>query len=533
MAERYFAQPPSDQSHFATVPSANIERSTFDRSHGVKSTFDAGLVTPVFCDEVLPGDTFSCNSTAFVRMATPLKPFMDNLYCDVHFWYVPYRLVWSNWKRFMGERETPDQDNSDLVIPQMEINLSINHGKRLANAFGIPYVDTQETVSVSQLPFRAYQLIWNEWYRDENLQEPIPIFMDDTDIDDTLYTGLWPRGKRKDYFTSALPWPQQGDPVYVPLGVSAPVVTDSQPIQLRASATTGNLNGMRLQNEPGGVDTYVGYDGNAHNDLPAYFGDEGLMADLTQATAITINDLRTAFQIQRMLERDARGGTRYIELVLSHFGVQSEDLRLTRPEYLGGGSNMININPVAATVAQDEAPQGNLAAVGTGLNKAKFTKSFTEHGVIIGVISVRSDYTYQQGLERMWSRKTRYDFYWPTLAHLGEQAILQKEIWLTGDETADNTVFGYQERFAEYRYKPSRITAEMNSNEATSLDYWHLAQDFEEAPVLNNIFIQENPPIERVIAVTTEPHFLLDMWFKLTCKRPMPVYSVPGLIDHF
>lgn len=537
MKEKYFQQPSvmNASQHFSQVPSAEIQRSRFDRSHAVKTTFDAGKLIPVFVDEVLPGDTFMVDTTAFARLATPLKPVMDNMYLDIHFFFVPYRLVWDNWAKFMGERPTPDFDPNTLSVPTIGLTRTAAGPSASAldvsHYFGLPYVTASgsRTLSVSALPFRAYNLIWNEWYRDQNLQQPRS-FVTDDGPDTTTETPitLAPRGKRHDYFTSCLPWPQKGDPVVVPLGEEAPV------FYAGADGET-----VEVPDENGNLGALMAVTANLGQSTPLKWVDAGpsgnpLMADLSAATAVSINDLRSAFQIQRLLERDARGGTRYIELILSHFGVRSSDSRLQRPEYLGGGTTRININPIAATVQQETVPQGNLAAIGTAIGQAKFSKSFEEHGVVIGLASARADLTYQQGVERMWSRQTRYDFYWPALAHLGEQAVLNKEIFWSGALTGDDDkVFGYQERFAEYRYKPSRITGLFNSNAAASLDVWHLSQDFAALPVLNSSFIEENPPVDRIIAVPSEPHFLCDIWFNFHTDRPMPVYSVPGLIDHF
>ena len=516
------------QSRFASIPSANIQRSKFNRSNGLKTAFNAGDLIPIFVDEALPGDTFSMKANSFGRLATPINPVMDNLYVDYFFFAVPNRLLWENWEKFNGE-ETDPGDSTDFTIPQTPVTGNFPEFS-LADYFGLPVgIDIQ----VSALWFRAYNLIWNEWFRDENLQDSLPVPMDDGPDALSNYS-IVRRGKRHDYFTSCLPWPQKGDPVSLPLTGNAPVVGtgDSTP-----SFDGGGRTGLNIGMSDGETDARWSGGATPNATTAATWNDTKLVADLSAVTAATINDLREAFQLQRMFERDARGGTRYTEILRSHFGVVSPDQRLQRPEFLGGGRSVVNINPIAQT-SQTEPPgsgtaQGNLAAFGVtqGIDIG-FTKSFVEHCVILGFCSLRADLNYQDGVERMWSRKSRFDFYWPTLAHLGEQAVLNKEIFHQGT-AADDLVFGYQERYAEYRYKPSRVTSRMRSKSAAPLDTWHLAQDFSALPVLNASFIEEDPPVSRISAVVVEPHLLLDMFFDYQCARPMPTYSVPGLIDHF
>lgn len=522
---------------FAMVPRADIPRSSFTVETAHKTTFDGGYLVPVYVDEVLPGDTFSLSMTAFARLATPLFPIMDNMHLDSFFFFVPTRLVWDNFARFMGEQRNPG-DSTAFTIPQVVSPAGGWPINSLHDYLGLPTVGQVAggaTVSVNTLPLRAYNLIWNEWFRDQNLQNSVVVDVDDGPDTAGDYV-LLRRGKRHDYFTSALPWPQKGASVSLPLGTSAPVIQATNNSPLWRVAANGNLVAG-----PVGVGSAAGGVAQTDGATAIRLDPNGtLIADLATATAATINQLRQSFQIQKLLERDARGGTRYTEKIRSHFGVSSPDARLQRPEYLGGGSTPVSINPIAQTSATGltggATPTGNLAAMGTALAQGHgFTQSFTEHGYLIGLVSVRADLTYQQGLRRMWSRSTIYDFYWPAFATLGEQAVLNREIYCRGDAN-DALVFGYQERHAEYRYNPSMITGLFRSTAAGTIDPWHLAQNFTALPALNATFIADTPPVSRVLAVgagANGKQFIFDSFFRIREARPMPMYGVPGLIDHF
>ena len=503
------ALPTTQTKDFSRGPKAHIQRSVFDRSFGLKTTLDSGFLVPILVDTVYPADTFQVEAHGFGRLATPIYPFMDNLYITTFFFFVPYRLVWNNWEKFMGEKDNPD-DSIDYLVPQIQ-NFTNTSGT-LQDYMNIP---VGVSTTFNNLYGRAYNLIWNEWFRDQNLQDSVVVDKDDGPDTVSDYV-LLKRGKRHDYFTSALPTPQSGSAVDLPLGTTAPIQTTTP-----QSASSGSVSIDTTSN------VFYGTNEQGNTDLQ-------LIANLETATAATINQLREAFQLQAFLEKENRGGSRYKEMIYSMFGTLTGDARLDRPEYLGGNRSRINVTPIPQTSSTDSTtPQGNMSGYGTtGFSGHKFSKSFTEHGCVIGLAQINADLTYGQGLPREYSYRDRYDFYWPAFAHLGEQSILNKEIYAQGTAD-DDLVFGYQERYAEMRYKPSQITGKMRSNITGSLDAWHLGQDFSSLPSLNASFIQDTPPVDRVIAVQTEPQLLLDMYFKMRCARPIPMYGVPIQLSRF
>lgn len=565
------------ESHFALNPTnIDIRRSTFDRSHSLKTSFNVGDIVPFFVDEVLPGDTFNVDTSKVVRLQTLLTPVMDNIYLDTYFFFVPNRLTWSHWKQFNGENtESAWIPQTEYEIPQITAPADSGWSVgTIADYLGVP--TGVPNLSVSALPFRAYALVMNEWFRDENLSDPLVVSVDDatvagvntgTFVTDVAKGGLpYKAAKYHDYFTSCLPSPQKGPDVLIPVASSGnyAVVGNGKSLGL----TDGSLTGLfGYQSVPGGstlavnsgnlgssVGTAVPSSSNLNGSVGvatvSQLGDDlsksGLIAVASgNAAAATINQLRMAFQIQKLYEKDARGGSRYIEILKSHFGVTSPDARLQRPEYLGGNRVPININQVVqqSATASGETAQGTVTGMSvTTDTHSDFTKSFTEHGFVIGVMVARYDHTYQQGLERFWSRKDRFDYYWPVFANIGEQAVKNKEIFAQGPgvkdsagSVIDDQVFGYQEAWADYRYKPSRVTGEMRSQHAQSLDVWHLADDYSALPMLSDSWIREDKTnVDRVLAVTSSVsnQLFADIYIKNRTTRPMPLYSIPGLIDH-
>lgn len=521
-----------NQQHFANVP-ANVAapRSSFDRSFTHKTTINEGYLYPILWEPILPGDTVNLSTQALCRLSTPIFPYMDNVYLDMHYFFVPNRLLWSKWEQFQGAQDDPPSTFTEYEVPSLD---DATHATGFASLsiydyFGLPISVTgipQASMPIA-LPFRAYRKIWNDWYREENNQDPLSVDVSDGP-DTTAYTLLL-RNRRKDYFTSCLPWPQKGAAVTLSLGSTAPVISNQTAFKVAGITTLGagqimkiNAGGTGLEFNPA-----VGF-----NNESAIFGDNsGLIADLSTATAATINTLRESIVLQQMLELDARGGTRYVEILLARFGVVSPDFRLQRAEYIGGQTIDINVNPIAQTSSTDATtPQGSLAGFAVGRGKVSVNHSFVEHGQLLCLASVRADTSYQQGMSRHWSVRTRYDYYEPLAANLGEQAVLNKELAMIAGaySSTSEDAFGYQERWAEYRYKASYVTGLFRTAAAGGLDSWHLALNFSSMPTLADL-MPETPPIDRIVAVPSEPHFILDTFTKFKHVRVLPVYSAPGL----
>lgn len=559
------------ESHFALNPTRiDMSRSRFDRSASYKTSFNVGQLIPFYVDEVLPGDTFDVTTSKVVRLQTLLTPMMDNIYLDTYFFFVPNRIVWEHWREFNGENtESAWIPEREYQVPQLEAPEGGWNVGTIADYFGIP--TGVSGLSVNALPFRAYALICNEWFRDENLSDPVVVPKTDatvvgvntgTFVTDVAKGGLpYLAAKYHDYFTSCLPAPQKGPDVTIAVASGTfPVVGNGKALSfVKATADGATKYGFQTSSgelypslstgayakAPGAAGSDTALVGDAYSalgvptikQLGSYPENSGLVTDLQGLNIATINQLRIAFQIQKLFERDARGGSRYIEILKSHFGVTSPDARLQRPEYLGGNRIPIRVNQIVQQSASESGgtPQGT--PVGLSLTTDKhgdFVKSFTEHGFVIGIMVARYDHTYQQGLDRMWSRKERFDYYWPVFANIGEQAVLNKEIYAQGT-SKDDEVFGYQEAWADYRYRPNRVTGEMRSSYTNSLDVWHLGDDYASLPSLSDSWIREDKGnVDRVLAVTSavSNQVFADIYVQNRTTRPMPLYSIPGLIDH-
>lgn len=564
------------ESHFSQLPQVGVSRSTFDRSHSIKTSFNVGDLIPFMVEEVLPGDTFKIKTNKVVRLQTLLTPVMDNIYLDTYYFFVPNRLAWEHWRQLMGENtESAWLPATEYSVPQLEAPSGGWNVGTIADYMGVP--TGVDNLSVNALPFRAYALICDQWFRDENLTDPLNIPLGDATVTgvntgnyiaDTAKGGLpFKASKYHDYFTSCLPAPQKGPSVPLPVaagsGGNVPVVGNGYNLAVsdgtKLSGVWVNNGSLRPEGGAfgvmspavmGGSGQTVGSNGvgvptlTQLGDHPEY---SGLEADLSsfQITVGTINELRQAFQLQKLYERDARGGSRYIELLKSHFGVTSPDARLQRAEYLGGNRVPINVNQVVqqSGSVSGQTAQGTVTGMSlTTDSHFDFSKSFVEHGFVIGVMVARYDHTYQQGLDRMWSRSDRFDYYWPVFANIGEQAVKNKEIFVQGTAVVDSDgavvddkVFGYQEAWADYRYKPNRVTGEMRSAYAQSLDVWHLGDDYAALPALSDSWIREDKSnVDRVLAVksTVSNQLFCDLYIQNSATRPMPMYSIPGLMDH-
>ncbi|WJW80018.1 major capsid protein [Bartonella sp. TP] len=525
---------------FSKVPSIKKPRSRFNRSHNHITAFDSGYLVPVYVDEVLPGDTFKMKLSSFSRLATPAVPVMDNVYMDFHFFYVPNRLLWEHWEQMNGQQDKPGA-KIDYLTPIFDAGSKGVAVGSLFDYMGVP--PKVPHLQFSSLFARAYNKIWNDWYRDENLQDPVPEHMDDKTIElgDTTSKDyvLLRRNKKRDYFTGALPWPQKGPSAALNFASNSDI--SSEQVFASYSSKDVSVSKDRLVFDSLGYGPT--YNGQHQSFMPLLSLDHTtgrpIKLDLKNSNIslppVSINQLRQAVQLQRLFELDARGGTRYIEMIQTHFGVTVPDFRLQRSEYLGGGKSIIDFNAIPQTSATSgTSPQGNLAAYATQFAKnIGFTRSFDEHGVILCLASVRVDQKYQYGLPRMYSRRTRLDYYMPVNANLGEQAIMAKELYATGDKAKDELVFGYQERWSEYRYNPNRVSGKLRSVADAPLDVWHLGQKFTEPPKLNAEFIKSDPPLKRMLAVQNEPQIVSDLYFQVDCTRVMPVYSVPGSFGRF
>lgn len=535
----------NSENRFAENPQVDVSRSRFQRNSDNKTTFNAGDLIPIYLDEVLPGDTHQIDLACIMRMATPIFPVMDNAFCDFYFFFVPNRLLWEHWKEFMGEnKETAWTPKTEYSIPQVTAPTGGWAEGTLADYLGLP--TKVEGISVNALPGRAYGLIYNEWFRNQNVTQPTLVEVTDATTtgkndgsatNDSAITLAKPLKAAKvfDYYTGALPEPQKGEPIQLPMQGNAELKIytldeNSEITWPKPSSTAASITDLTQILQINGKQTGLRVDANRNGNSQTGM----LKADMSSVTAATINQLRQAFQIQKLLEKDARGGTRYREVLREHFGVISPDSRMQIPEYLGGYRLPINVSQVIQTSATDStSPQGNTAALSvTTMSKGMFTKSFTEHGFVMGLAVVRTDQTYQQGIERMWSRKGRYDYYWPVLANIGEQAILNKEIYAQGS-SKDEEAFGYQEAWADYRYKPSKVTGLFRSNAQQSLDAWHYAQDYDKLPTLSTEWMEQgDAEMKRTLARSDQPDFIADFYFMNKTTRCMPVYSIPGLIDH-